>query len=289
MGMSASQARMLSLTARLSDLEYQAQSVSNSKIRLADQSEEAAQSYQDALDKEKLTVYNGDTASYVDANAYLLTTYSAVSETDKQRFIKDTSGRVLVTSAMAKAYDNANGSLETFLNYLGYTTNTAVTSATSTSITGTDGTITTKDIIYDGGAVSYYTNVFNEVKESGGYNSPGDDKMRDSEWLERQIEMGNIFLFVYDFNGGTKGTGDYVNVSWTSGDASLQTTSDKTDLAKSEAEYETTMASIQSKDKRLDLQLTEINTEHSAIQTEIDAVKKVIDKNIERSFKTFSA
>jgi hypothetical protein len=59
MGMSASQARLLSLTARLSDLEYSAQSISNSKIRLADASAEASREYSEALDKEKYTVLAG--------------------------------------------------------------------------------------------------------------------------------------------------------------------------------------------------------------------------------------
>jgi len=59
--------------------------------------------------------------------------------------------------------------------------------------------------------------------------------------------------------------------------------------AKAEATYESTMASIQTKDKRFDLQLKQIDTEHSATQTEVDSVKKVIDKNTERSFKMFSA
>ena len=46
---------------------------------------------------------------------------------------------------------------------------------------------------------------------------------------------------------------------------------------------------LQAQDKNLELRLSQLNTEHSAIQTEIDAVNKVISKNIETSFKTFSA
>ena len=41
MGMSASQARLLSLTARLSDNEHSGQNISYAKIRLADQTEQA--------------------------------------------------------------------------------------------------------------------------------------------------------------------------------------------------------------------------------------------------------
>ena len=46
---------------------------------------------------------------------------------------------------------------------------------------------------------------------------------------------------------------------------------------------------IQSQDKSLELNLKQLDTEENAISTEIDAVKKVISKNVESSFKTFNA
>ena len=49
MGLSASQGRMLSLTARLSDLEYRAQNIQNQKIRLADQSEAVSKVHMDCF------------------------------------------------------------------------------------------------------------------------------------------------------------------------------------------------------------------------------------------------
>ena len=46
---------------------------------------------------------------------------------------------------------------------------------------------------------------------------------------------------------------------------------------------------IQQQDKNLELKLKQLDTEENAIQTEMDAVKKVISKNVESSFKTFNA
>jgi len=46
---------------------------------------------------------------------------------------------------------------------------------------------------------------------------------------------------------------------------------------------------IQVQDKNLELKLKQLDTEENAIQTEMDAVKKVISKNIDSSFKTFNA
>lgn len=284
MGMSSSQARMLSLTARLSDLELAAQSISNAKIRLADESEAASRHYSEALDNQKLTAFagidNNSNRTYIDATAYNLTTFGAISSTNiKQRFIKDQSGRVLVMNNIGEAYDTAINDGTGIAGFLA-----AVNAILGPVEAGSEEA-----------REKYYRNVFNEIADCG-YNPVGDDNMQDSEWLQAQIEAGNLILVMFNDQAydeehfeDTGELGDFVEVSWTSGDSSIQEKDDKTALARAEAEYETTMASIQSKDKRFDLQLKEIDTEHNAIQTEMESVNKIITKNIERSFKTFSA
>ena len=49
------------------------------------------------------------------------------------------------------------------------------------------------------------------------------------------------------------------------------------------------IAIIQEQDKDLELRLKQLDTEENAISTEMEAVKKVISKNVESSFKTFNA
>lgn len=49
------------------------------------------------------------------------------------------------------------------------------------------------------------------------------------------------------------------------------------------------IAAIQTLDKSLELNLKRVETQRQAIVTEIDAVQKVISKNIDSSFKTFNA
>lgn len=45
---------------------------------------------------------------------------------------------------------------------------------------------------------------------------------------------------------------------------------------------------IQQQDRTLELRLKQLDTEQNALQTEMEAVKKVISKNVETTFKTFS-
>ena len=44
---------------------------------------------------------------------------------------------------------------------------------------------------------------------------------------------------------------------------------------------------IQAQDRTLELRLEQLNTEQSALQNEMEAVKKVVDKHVEQGFKTF--
>ncbi len=46
--------------------------------------------------------------------------------------------------------------------------------------------------------------------------------------------------------------------------------------------------SIQELDQALELQLRRVDTQQQAVQTEIGSVQKVIDKNIDMTFKTFA-
>lgn len=48
------------------------------------------------------------------------------------------------------------------------------------------------------------------------------------------------------------------------------------------------ITALQSLDKALEMQLRRVDTQQDSVQTEIDAVKKVIGKNIDLSFKTFA-
>ena len=85
MGLSASQSRMLTLTARLSDLELKAQRTQEAKIRLAEQSTEASKIYMDALDAQRLK-FNYYSTGSVDA------TVRSITESDIYR-VADGAGK----------------------------------------------------------------------------------------------------------------------------------------------------------------------------------------------------
>ena len=123
--MAASQARLLSITARLTNNENSGQSISYSKQRLADQTQQITNEYNEALEATKLTVltgFNGAEASYTDIS-YNLMTGLQMADSTKQYIVTDTKGKILVTNDIAKAYEKSNGNYNQFLaNLTGTTT-----------------------------------------------------------------------------------------------------------------------------------------------------------------------
>ena len=62
---------------------------------------------------------------------------------------------------------------------------------------------------------------------------------------------------------------------------------DKSDDAAAEAEYNAQMAKINRKEKMLDQQMKNLDTEHSAMQQEVESIKSIIKNHAEKDFNLF--
>ncbi|MBR1907633.1 hypothetical protein IJ818_01705 [bacterium] len=62
---------------------------------------------------------------------------------------------------------------------------------------------------------------------------------------------------------------------------------DETKLRQASSDYDKEMAGFSFAEKLLDLELNQINTEHTAAKTEYDSVKSLISDNTEGSFSLF--
>lgn len=125
MGMAASQARLLSITARITDNELRSQTITNSKLRLAEKSSEASQEYMNALNSEKLTFRyynnNGESTSY-NLTPALLYSYEPLKN---QYSIQNASGQNLVSATDAKNFEESKN-LGEFLNKYGLVDTTEI-------------------------------------------------------------------------------------------------------------------------------------------------------------------
>ncbi len=117
MGMSAGQARLLSITSRLSNNELRSQTITNSKLRLATESKEASQAYMEALNSTQLMYgsYAEDgTLSYQNLTANILLSYGDLKN---QYSLVNSSGQIMLNGSDIKKYEASNSLTEYLYSY----------------------------------------------------------------------------------------------------------------------------------------------------------------------------
>lgn len=243
MGLAASQARLLLLTARRSDLEYRAQIISQRKIMLAMQTEKLATEYTQALSNKILMfAYEQDGNAGTTINTPL--TYAQLTTENP-----DITGRYIVTDAEGKMIVPSTSQLPA-----GF-------------VLSDDGQKASATI--NGQTYTYDLNVCED--------------MGNAYVFQNALRNGGIFLkkFNEDSEEG------FESDTWQS-DANIQDTLYTADDEIAQSRYEASSLRLQNQDKMLDLELKNIETQHKAIETEVDSVKKVIEKNIEETYKIFA-
>jgi hypothetical protein len=233
MGLVASQARLLLLFGRKSDVEFRCQQISNKRMRLSFETGEVAQVYADALSNTAPIVDNIPTTAFSSLipaqNIVAAPTGQAISleqlyENNLQPYYENNGLPAYWLSPSEIASGLSNGSL--YLRYnnapAGVDPNTRIASS---------------DIL----------------------NSMGVTVTTGTTWVTPPDQPASS---------------QTSNRLYTEDDAAAT------------AIYEAQTAILQAEDKRLELELKNLETQHKAISTEVDAVQKVIEKNIEKSFKT---
>ena len=109
MGMAASQARLLALTARMHDIELRAQNLEAQKLSLATQEDAAYQKYCDALDATKIQVGQPDPETgkinYVDANYSTVCGFQLYNKL-QYSLVNNITGKVIVSPEIKELYDD---------------------------------------------------------------------------------------------------------------------------------------------------------------------------------------
>jgi len=126
----------------------------------------------------------------------------------------------------------------------------------------------------------WYTNLFNKVQQNG-YKTLERGLASSTDWIRFALENG--VAIIEQLN--TVDTWNKITYNSCS-DITEETDSMRATLA--EAEYNKAMNQIQAKDERLDLELKNIDTEHSALQKEYESVQKAMNDNVTRTFKMYS-
>lgn len=292
MGMSASQARLLSLTSRMHDLEFEAQALQYTKLDLVDTKSEEYDKYLDALDSTKIqmTMVTPKGNEYVDVTYRNLISQSP-DAVHSMYLLKDNKDRIILPEQIASKIDIARFqdqtiNLDEFLEIVGrnylYSGRPEISSMSQEQVVN--------EMRQDGN-YAYWAAVFAQFSHCAGINQISSQNATDRNWLSDSINSGEVQLFKLTTEMKII-DGSAVNIF---AKASLGTDEElvevKNDelIAKATIEYEKAIDDINVKDTKLDLQLAQIDTQHNALKTEYDSIKQIVSKNIERSYKTFNA
>ena len=271
MGLAASQARYLALTARKSDLEFQSQTINTRRMQLAQKSAEAAKAYTEGMSNRaiRIAVYDNNTATDgVTTKEWQTLTFETLLKNGLYKII-GANGEDLVPNP----YKTVSISAAQY-NQLNETEKAAYKQ------NGTEYTKTIVDPDYKGMDIqSLLVSGQAQLVTSTFYN-----------FLNSAEMNGKTFEEIMD---AWESTGQYTGidsiVDWRSDTTSMFKQSNYTeDDAAVSAQYEAATAEIQAQDKVLEAEIKRIETEHKAVETEMESVKKVIDKNIENSYKSFA-
>lgn len=382
--MAASQARLLSLTARLNDVEFEAQSIEYAKLKLADARDSAYQRYLSALDAQQITgsIMNGIETSkvfatfknlaggwenmilpesgtlgyglvnqktgnlYVDRAMY--DAYGAYNGEDSEEFAlqrlgysadeiaaytkhKETKGtfyplenatpegastRIISVNPASDTYNPSGRYYTASADGNGYTEVKSMTNYLTTDANGNkvfnesasnlyselplEDTRTPNAVIVDyykmynellSAEGQYYKNTFEMIKLQGGCEVLDASCQNDSEWLTDAVSSGNVGIYTLSKDAGAE-SGYRMEMTSTANSTTLNDTAvsamDNTELKRAEAEYNKELSELKKKDTQFDLTLEDLETERTAITTEMDCIKTVIEENADRTFGTFT-
>ena len=253
MGLSASQARFLQLTARRSNIEYQAQQINQQRLQLASKLEMYSNEYQQKISNRKMVFrYNNGSeiqnvdVTYQNYKNIMNQQQNGLPTTQAKLFLMSSSGNKVI---VANAEDR--------------------------------DTMIAKSGVDDKGNNLLNADDFMIV-----------DNLDDPDAFQLAIQNGDYYFATMDevkYDEAGNAIVNFTTDMWeTIQGGVIQEEYDRTDDAEAEAIFGNKQAKIQKMDKQLEMELDKLESERTAIQTEIESVSKVIDSNIEQGFKAFS-
>lgn len=246
------------------------------KMKLAEQAVYESISKSENPDKNLDSIYNSLTELTGSNDIY---NRNAVKEEDRETY-----------DELLKQYRNR---LYTNSNYQAKLVQEAMKADSDSSSNDADFNL---DDILDNNLFRNYLETFLQIQANNGnivpisdFDGPQGDAANNSDWLTAMVQCGAIRIerSSTDRKGNltlssTSPASDQV-ISYTD-----KTSVDSTASKKAQAKYEHDLKNLESKDKKFDMDLSKLETERTALTTEYNSVKKVIEDNIDRTFGIFS-
>ena len=301
MGLASSQARLLTLTSRMHQIEYKVAKLEAQKLQMANESRQVYEDYLIALDSSKVqfkfittdgSVDYKDINNYADmiAAGYALNFRGTVY--DGTNGWRDANGNNLVavklSDAEAKEKLGANYTAGTqYYDVKVGAVSGTVTATEYANLTAANPTLTINGAAIDLTATTYnYAQLCADAFKADINNPPANV----SEVITNLINSGEVTIVQKrtDDTFAKEHEMDYVNFETSvATNTGLREVTDEVALKKAEAKYEADMKKIDMKDRKFDTELAAMETERNAIKQEMETLKTVAKDNVERTFKLF--
>ena len=318
MGLASSQARLLNLTSRMHQIEYNAQRIEAMKLQMANESRQVYLEYSEALEQTKVqfkTLNSNGSATYVDVTSidqminagFTLVVHDVPKGEWKDELEVNEDYIKVGDKYYAKTDVNEDGSLNDNA--------TEVDEETATSPTGNKFFVASggvEDVVIDNIEAKEATDetpaidaksataVLEETLNAKfGASAQGKIVVGSGQEFEKLltnlINMGSVTILEQKLTedgkkvfpkAGSIEFADYQSSVATN--TSFQEVTDETGLRKAEAKYEADMRRIDMKDRKYDYDLAALENERNAIKQEMETLKTVSKDNVDRTFKLFS-
>lgn len=312
--MSASQTRYVFVTGKKTDIEYEGQQINQQRTTLATKT--AALNTQllnmkvptpPSVDQFTKTTYsyeaNGTTYKVTAAQLQANGTYNVYLSNDTVTSQGKSSGSSLFSSTGAGSYQTSQGTTLTAVNLVpgspGYDPAQAAIDSQNTALITADTGAAGPFFKYTAGNITKYVTAGDLAADANStraiptyYVDENAKTTVNSQLTGAQVawnESGRMISITtappasQTFALSTSTTSD--NAAYT--DAMNEYEYQKGVYEKAMNDINAQMSIIQSEDKKLELKLKDLDTQQEAINTELDSLKKVVDKDIEQSFKAF--
>ena len=299
MGLSASQARLLNLTNRMHQIEYNASRIEAMKLQMANESRRVYEDYLEALDKTKLqmkSMTTDGTNTFTDITSY-------------KNFV-DAGFAIVVhgvpNEPVVSYQKNEDGTGDYVMHEGDYVKKADWDTAHWGDLPAGATTYDKRETNPTGGSIICTTpedlqaaikKIFKD-EEGNPLTIPLDNFSNEKfkTLLINLINSGSVTIVQSNGrNSDGKPTFPAIgslayaeNETSVAINTSLQEVSDEVALRKAEAKYEADMKRIDMKDRRYDSDLAALDNERNAIKQEMETLKTVARDNVDRTFKIFS-
>ena len=127
----------------------------------------------------------------------------------------------------------------------------------------------------------YYEEIYNSITSAGGWIGLSEQKCKNASWVSNMIKSSQVILTTWDYDT------NMLSRTSASLNTNLKEVADQNEIERAGQVYEEELDAINAKDTRYDTRLSQLETQRTAITTEIDSLRKVINNNVEKTFKLY--